>query len=171
MQVLLIGGFSPGQGLMLHMIISTAFPSHGCPPCWADGLLQVLVLVRLPCPQLLVHSSQGLHSDQLPSTIQRWHITPLDIFQLKELIVRQAIVREQKCVSTEHMPVRWIKRFTWTQLMLTVPHFWIRSLARLPTIGWRGVVAHTTPLLDAFPTGDTAGSPGWPLGKATMNCK
>lgn len=70
-KVLLIGGFSPGHGLMLHMIISTAVPSHGRPPCWADGLLQVLVLVRLPRPQLLVHSSQGLHSDQLPCTAQR----------------------------------------------------------------------------------------------------
>lgn len=66
-------GSSPGQGLMLHMMVSTACPSHGRPPCWADGLLQVLVLVWLPCPQLLVHSSQKLHSDQWPSTAGRWN--------------------------------------------------------------------------------------------------
>lgn len=170
-KVFLIGKFSPGQGLMLHMIISTAFPSHGRPPFWADGLLQVLVLVRLPRPQLLVHSSQGLHSDQLPSTIQRWNITPSDIFQLKALILRQSTVREQKWVSMEHVPIRWVKKCTWTQLMLTVSHFWIQPLARLPTIGWEGAVAQTTSLLDAFSTGDTAGSPGRPLGKSTINCK
>ena len=75
------------------------------------------------------------------------HGTPSDTFQLKELILRQATVREQKWASTEHVPVRWINRCTWTQLRLTVSHFWIWSLARLSTIGWRGVVAQTTPFL------------------------
>lgn len=108
-QLLLISGFSPGQGLMLHMIISTAFPSHGRPPYWADGLLQVLVLVWLPRPQLLVHSSQGLHSDQLPSTIQRWNITLSDTLQFKALTLRQSIVREQRWISVEHVPICWLK--------------------------------------------------------------
>lgn len=31
-------------------------------------MLQILVLVLLPCPQLFEHSSQSPHSDQLPST-------------------------------------------------------------------------------------------------------
>ncbi len=63
-------GYSPGQGLTLHMMTSTAFPSQGLPPCWAGGLLQVRTLVLLPWPQVREHSSQRDHSDQLPSTAE-----------------------------------------------------------------------------------------------------
>lgn len=56
---------------MLHMIVSSALPSHGRPPCWAGGLLHVLTRVWLPGPQLRVHSSHGLHADQPPATAQR----------------------------------------------------------------------------------------------------
>lgn len=38
----------PGQGLMLHMMASTAVPSHALPPYCAGGSLQVRTLVLLP---------------------------------------------------------------------------------------------------------------------------
>lgn len=81
-------GFSPGQGLTLHMMTSTAFPSQVLPPCWAGGSLQVRTLVLLPWPQVREHSSQRDHSDQLPSTVEGqrcrfcYHIYHLHIVSL-----------------------------------------------------------------------------------------
>lgn len=103
--------------------------------------------------------------------LQRWNTTLSETLQFRALTLRQSIAREQRWVSIEHVPIRWIKRCTWAQLTLTVPHFWIWPLARLPSVGWKGVVAQTTSLLDAFSTGDTAGSPCRPQGISAMNYK
>jgi hypothetical protein len=134
--------------------------------------LKVLVLLRLPRPQLLVHSSQRLHSDQWPSTTQRWtFFVPSSTFQLKVLTTGQSTGREEKLVSIKHMPIDGVQKRTWTQLILTVSSFWIWPLAWLPAIGWKRAVAQSASLLDALPTGDTAGPPGRPGGKSSMNYK
>ena len=57
-----------GQGLSLHILVSSLSPGHGFPPKAAGGLVQVRVLVCSLPPHVTGQSLQSSQSDQLPST-------------------------------------------------------------------------------------------------------
>ena len=84
----------PGQAWLLQSWDSVLCPWQSAPPCAGEGLLQVLVLVWVPPPQVVEHSDQSSYSPHPPSTealtyIAKWHlwlvkfwfkiITPIEI--------------------------------------------------------------------------------------------
>ena len=65
--------YVPMQGISLHSVVSTALPMQSLPPQDGIGLLQLLVLVLFPPPQLAEHSPTD-QFDQPPSTMQNKHV-------------------------------------------------------------------------------------------------
>lgn len=124
-------GYSPGQGLTLHMMTSTAFPSQGLPPCWAGGSLQVRTLVLLPWPQVREHSSQRDHSDQLPSTVEGQR------YRYCYLICHLDTVSFTSTEGTGWILCVWFFKstLTWTGLSLTTSCLCVRSCTVAPSIG------------------------------------
>ena len=51
----------PGQILLLHPLVSSAFPAHFLPPCAGGGLVQVRERLFSPMPQVLEQADQSLH--------------------------------------------------------------------------------------------------------------
>jgi len=57
-----------GQACVLHVVVSEVVPLHALPPYWGAGLVQLLVLVDDPVPQVKLHEPQLPHADRPPST-------------------------------------------------------------------------------------------------------
>lgn len=60
----------PGQGWVLHDLVSEASPTQLLPPCLGGGLVQVLSLCSMPPPQVTGHLLHVPHDAQFPSTIR-----------------------------------------------------------------------------------------------------
>ena len=56
-----------GQAALLHAFVSEGLPTQSAPLPNLEGLVQVLVLLWLPPPQVLVQVDQALKTAQLPS--------------------------------------------------------------------------------------------------------
>lgn len=57
-----------GQGLVLHLFLSTRRPTHGLPPFRGDGLLHARVFVMYPPPHFREHFPHFDHFDHPPFT-------------------------------------------------------------------------------------------------------
>ena len=58
----------PGQILLLHSLVSSAFPAHFLPPCAGGGSVQVRERLFCPMPQVLEQADQSIHLLHWPST-------------------------------------------------------------------------------------------------------
>lgn len=67
--MILINIYLLGQATVPQDLLSSAGPTHWAPPDAGGGLLQVLVRVILPPPQLAVHLLYSLQREYPPSTV------------------------------------------------------------------------------------------------------
>ena len=59
----------PGHAALLHAALSILGPEHWAPPLAGAGLVQLLVLVRVPPPHVTLHAEKAPYALHPPLTI------------------------------------------------------------------------------------------------------